>query len=464
MLAKISLRSLLKKIFCPIPPTFLILANAVQDVTERNPAENVRIAFSTGQHIDTLFVSGKVRNALSREPLLSATVALYNSDDTLDILKDKPMYYTKTDSAGYYRLDNLKTGSYTIYGLAEPSKKANLKYDSETDLIAFLEEPMSLKRESRAGINLFAEYFDRKKFRIASARPQRGYFFVNANKVITECRIDFEEKSLADSFPYKIEGESVRFYNLSGTATDSIPLKLTLFDSLKTEIEWEGKIIFDDLPESSSRRKAAAFAILTEPAVGTTFNAGEKLNLTLIFSKPVAEFFPDSITFRRDKDTADNRISAEKYRLNSTKTRLKILEEFSFEKQIKFNLRTGSFYSTENDTSKTRPLMYSVKDESKTGGLRGLVRTSAENFILEVLDEKYVLEQSLKNPSKFEFKFVKPGKKKLRLIIDANGNGKWDGADFDERRRAETVYIFEPEAELKPGWIIEDILIDPSIL
>ena len=83
---------------------------------------------------------------------------------------------------------------------------------------------------------------------------------------------------------------------------------------------------------------------------------------------------------------------------------------------------------------------------------------------MQLLDEKNIVEQSLNNPTKFEFKFVKPGKKKFRLIIDSNENGKWDGADFDSRSRAETVYVFEPESELKPGWIMEDILIDPSLL
>src|SRR5690606_27675042 len=57
----------------------------IQDITEKNVAEGLKLAFSTGSFIDSSRVSGTVVNMLTAEPMKETIVALYPANDTLSI-------------------------------------------------------------------------------------------------------------------------------------------------------------------------------------------------------------------------------------------------------------------------------------------------------------------------------------------------------------------------------------------
>ena len=63
--------------------------DAIQDITEKNPARNLHLAFSTGTYIDSLSISGSIHELLTDKFIKDVTVALYQSD-TFDIFKHKP--------------------------------------------------------------------------------------------------------------------------------------------------------------------------------------------------------------------------------------------------------------------------------------------------------------------------------------------------------------------------------------
>lgn len=82
---------------------------AVQDLTEKNPA-NAKIAFSTGDYLDSLQISGKVIDALTEVAPKSYTVALAEYSDTFNIFKHPGAWITQTDKTGKFSLENLKPG------------------------------------------------------------------------------------------------------------------------------------------------------------------------------------------------------------------------------------------------------------------------------------------------------------------------------------------------------------------
>src|ERR1044071_2531071 len=49
---------------------------AVQDITERNPAKNLKLAFSTGSYVDSMTLQGTVIDFFSTKELKDVTVAL----------------------------------------------------------------------------------------------------------------------------------------------------------------------------------------------------------------------------------------------------------------------------------------------------------------------------------------------------------------------------------------------------
>ena len=72
-------------------------ADGVTDVTERNPSLNSKFVFSTGDKIDSSYVSGVIHNPLKNELVEGALVGLYNKEDSLDLFHKKPVYFSLTD-------------------------------------------------------------------------------------------------------------------------------------------------------------------------------------------------------------------------------------------------------------------------------------------------------------------------------------------------------------------------------
>ncbi len=99
---------------------------AVKDLTEGNSADTLHLAFSTGAEIDSLLISGRIKNSIIETIPQKITVAIYQAD-TFDIFKHAAVYFTKTDKSGRFKIENLKAGNYFIYAFDDRNK--NLKVD-----------------------------------------------------------------------------------------------------------------------------------------------------------------------------------------------------------------------------------------------------------------------------------------------------------------------------------------------
>ena len=52
---------------------------------------------------------------------------------------------------------------------------------------------------------------------------------------------------------------------------------------------------------------------------------------------------------------------------------------------------------------------------------------------------------------------VKPGEYFVRILVDNNGNGHWDEADFLNQQFAEDAFIFYKKVNIRPLWeLVED--------
>jgi hypothetical protein len=85
--------------------------NSIADNNEGNILRYFNFAFSTGDKLDDLYISGEVKDALSikKGSENKFVVGLYQAKDTIDY-KQKPYYITKLDDDGYYELNYLSPG------------------------------------------------------------------------------------------------------------------------------------------------------------------------------------------------------------------------------------------------------------------------------------------------------------------------------------------------------------------
>lgn len=61
-----------------------------------------------------------------------------------------------------------------------------------------------------------------------------------------------------------------------------------------------------------------------------------------------------------------------------------------------------------------------------------------------------------------EFYYLKPEKYYMRLIVDRNGNGKWDTGCYDKDEQAEEVYYYPDVIECKAKWDLTESW-DPTV-
>ena len=118
--------------------TYVIdFSNAIEDNNESNQLDGYTFAFSTGDEIDTLAVSGIVLRAKDLEPMQHVIVGLHsNLDDTA--FTNVPLErVSRTNDRGQFTIRNLKPGNYHVFALNDADGDYRM---ARTEDIAFLDE------------------------------------------------------------------------------------------------------------------------------------------------------------------------------------------------------------------------------------------------------------------------------------------------------------------------------------
>lgn len=123
----------------------LDFGNAIQDVNENNPVRNFRYVFSTGDHLDTDSITGKV--VMAEDGAIDSTllVALYTDLSDTAVLKNGPRYYTRLDSLGRFAFRFLPKTDFHLFAVENSFQK---NYSDSTAVFAFLDSIVSTKNDS----------------------------------------------------------------------------------------------------------------------------------------------------------------------------------------------------------------------------------------------------------------------------------------------------------------------------
>lgn len=129
------------------------MGDAIQDINENNPYRNFTYVFSTGTYIDSLQFSGSLKLAETGKADSTLIVMLYDDLDDSAVLKNKPKYITRLDSAGRFKFNYLADGTYHVFGLKDESGQRY--YTNKTELFAFADSPIVINGNTPS-VNLLA--------------------------------------------------------------------------------------------------------------------------------------------------------------------------------------------------------------------------------------------------------------------------------------------------------------------
>ncbi len=430
---------------------------SIVDISEGNPAENLKLVFSTGNYIDSLSVSGKINfyfPAQTKPDYKDVLVGIYPLGDTTDILTAQPYYLSQVDTAGRFTITNIKNGSYLAYAWKDAN--GTLKAEHKSEEYDFVLDTLVLDE------NLENVTFNLSKADITPIRILRSAAFGQNYDILTS-RSPVETKlaneKLGEEFFYTNTDNRIRIYPSSPQA-DSIPFHISLRDSLgfsKDSLIWAKFQQSDRKPEKLT----------------VTANSGKSfygnLEVELRFSKPIKSINTDSLYISYDTAsiipvTAPMMSFPDSSKRDLLKIRLAVPDSIA---QEIFSVKAAdsTFTDIENQVNETALLANyrKLKREGLADEIAGTILGANPPFIVQLLNSKNELtqEQFLENSSSYSFKLVEPGTFKIRVIEDLNGNRRWDPSNFTQKRLAERVFYFynpdrQPSLVIRSGWSLQD--------
>lgn len=453
--------------------------DAIGDINENNIAKNVRTAFSTGDFLDSMLVAGNVKELFTNQIPKEITIGLYKTDDTLEVTKDPAYYLSFTDEFGNFLLGNIKIGTYRFYAFQDGNLN---KFYDEGEPFAFLTDSITLQDSNLVNIELKIALEDHTSPEITRARAEKSYFVLGFSEGISKFKATIDEIPIEDSLAYILEpdGTKVRFFN-NLQRYDSIPLLIYAEDSVGNKLEDTLNIAFDEEKQEEKDKFTYTLALLSGQGIE------KDLNYELKFNKPIEETNLEKVflVFDESKSYLDygwlekvyrevRNDSIRKYPIltfqediemewDDSKTILQMNLPIDFENNVEILINEEAFFSVDADTNKVYSDTFTKKNPREHGTIDGqLVGDSSQtqNYIIQLLSESFEVIQELKNQTTFEFQFIEPGSYWLRVILDENGNGRWDGSDFKNKKQAEKIILTESPIKIRANWDIQDLKIN----
>lgn len=435
---------------------------SIQDLSEGNPAENLKLVFSTGDQIDSLTLSGKVNIYYpeGNNDFEDILVGLYPIGDTTDLFTGPPYYISQTDSIGNYTINNIKGGDYRAFAWKDENNSLKAEYKSEQ--FDFIPDTISIQENlSNLVFNLSAS--DITEFRLQRSSFTNGSYDLIFNKNPLE--IGLQHPDMGENIFYTTEDKRIKLFSTESRA-DSIAINLQLADSIGFTIDssiWAKFPELDRQPDDLSYSANSGKSFLT------------MLEAQLTFNKPIMEINYDSLYIPID---STNRIQIKpemvsfKDSLKRNTLLFKIPIPDTLELQIyPLTLADSTFKDIQNQYNQDGLVANYRKIDPQTLGDEISGRINSENgpFIVRLITAKDELyrENYLENGSEFSFEEIEAGTYTIQVIEDKNGNRRWDPSNFYKNELAEKVYYYQnPENQrqeiiIKSGWTTEDLVIEP---
>ncbi|MEQ9592452.1 MAG: Ig-like domain-containing domain [Cyclobacteriaceae bacterium] len=413
------------------------LREGIRDITENNPPENLKLAFSTGPTIDSLEIRGRVKFLLSENPPEKITIAIYKSD-TFDIFEHTPNYFTISNKKATFTIENIKQGTYYLYAFADNNK--NLKVESRTESFGFIATPIEVNAKQDS-ITIPLVKLDTRPLRVNSIRNNGLTTLIKFNKAVTTYSLTYDEPDLI-IHSYGSDQSEIAMYNPQ-EILDSLQFRIVGKDSLDNQADSTFYI-----KTVENRSLPDQFKITsTTPSFDLDKNVYE---LQLSLSKPLYKFTPDSMYIELD---TLNRLSVltENFTYDTLQKKIQVRipviidSLFAYERKPQLIFAPSSLISFELDSSKTiKHSLVSLKPED-TGILLIEVQTTSPHFIIQLLNSQDEIVQTSRNEKNISFKNLKAQSYKLRAIIDANNNGIWDVGNIYLREEPEQTYYYKTQ-------------------
>ena len=487
---------------------------SVADNNEGNPLHGLRYVFSTGDVIDSLYMSGYTEDSQTADSLGRAYICFFEADSVPEpkewdstLLKYKPSKIARSQRNGIFIAQNLKPVPYRVYAYVDTNE--NQSYEPSVDKVGFLDGTFnpkdmpsfgvwydSVRRYPSADPQLYLRMFTDVSFRrqvlrdklrpeqhkiilaFGDARPQIDSLVLDS---IPQDKIIYEYlKDTRDSIALWLNVPSEQLPDtIRGTITylkhDSLRVLRPVTEDLRLAWRRVESREQERERERLERQRARAEAEGTEwqePARPSTFRLTKPTDRTEVnpeqhlefeFLTPLSHF--DSTAFellswnKEGGDTVRERIT---FKADSLSTRKWIMQSrWLKERQYRLHIPTDALADITGEGNDSMKINLTVADVEKFATLRLNIKPRSEGavYMIQLLNSSNKVQREFTHLGAGEhvINYVPTGEMRIRVVEDMNGNGRWDSGNLVERRQSERAELYKNEQQeelftMKAGW------------
>ena len=418
--------------------------NSVQDNNEANTLERFKYVFSTGAYIDSLTLSGSVKNSFKSESVENIKLLLYRLDSAYTdsaVYNRKPDYVTSTLDSSNYEFSNLRKGNYLLVALNDA--RSDYVFNPKTDEIGFLKDTISLPRDSiiKTELSIFKEelpYIFRRGKEIRKGQLIFGYQGKPSNLKIENLSA-VPDNFQTIIFPEK-DKDTLNLWH-SPIEKDSLIFKIS------------NNNIIDTI--TVALRKKQLDSLTVTKITGGVLNIKD----TLFFStnNPIIKIDTSKINFVH----TDSIYITYKAFISKKESSVGFLFEKKFKTSYKLNLYPDALvdiFETSNDTVTSQFRTRSIEDYGEISlAIQNPEKVPVIIQLTDINDVTVAQETSSENKT-ISFNYLIPKKYKIRIIYDTNNNGKWDTGNYLEKKQPEPVQYFPEVQEIRPNWVLNEVI------
>ncbi len=499
----------LKDTLIPNTTYSIDFSNAIQDNNEGNPIDGFSFAFSTGDHIDTLQISGIVLNARDLEPLKDYIVGVHSCLDDSAFTKLPFDRIARTNELGQFTIRNLKPGKYHVFALNDVDR--NYKFARSEDL-AFLDEiivPTVTEIETMDTVftsQMVTDTIYEAKHSLflpndillsAFNEEYKSLYLVN-NERTEPRRFSIIFSAPSDTLPslevllpegfdntktwYKldnsqhndtlnywitdsmlIKADSIKV-NMRYLHTDTLDNRTFTNDTIYFNFKKANKKKDQDKKEKKKRKKEENDSIDSIPQIALLKFTPSSGGIVDVYApirfraeEPIDTINQTMVHLKQKVDTIWNDLGNIALLPDSTFGLLAYKADYPWEPGENYCITVDSLALTNIYGLHNGPIKheFKVKALDEYSNLFFNINLNDSAFI-ELLDsgDKVVRTAPVKNGSAEIFN-INPGEYYARVVIDANANGKWDTGNYSEHRQPEEVYYFPKKLNLRKNWDVE---------
>ena len=422
--------------------------NSIRDFTEANAKEDFQYVFSTGSYIDSLKLSGTVKNAFDLKTDKGILVMLYDTYEDSVPCKKLPSYFTKTKGDGSYKINNIRPGTYKAFSLKDVNN--NYLYDVPAENIAFSDSLIKIAKNTKLDLQMFKE--EPKKQRMLK-NFVRGYgsIFLAYTKPVTNISYKpmnsgTKTETFLSEFNERRDTVQVWF---PAFGNDSLHFKVMVDDNAIDTLK-----ICTCLFDKAKQGRGEAFKLNAIINVKKDQLFDYTNDISLKFNHPInnAKTNEINLTSNGNKINFTNTIFSDSIKRNFL-FHYPLIQDSSYQLFIPPAVFTDIF-GLASDTIK---LDFRAQEEKYYGTLKLTLKMKSKiKYILQLMNEKgEVFDCASSNKGVFSYQYLSPGSYKLRIIHDKNGDDKWTTGNYFEKKKPETVIYYPSPITIRSNWDLE---------